>query len=75
MQENIRALIIPALLEHDSLGIDTGRNLRRSLSSLKNQSPTSPTTGTLENELNNMYVQLMAYEVDQEVIVQIFKQV
>lgn len=76
MQESIRVLIVPALLEHDSLGIDIGRNIRRSLGSLKlNQSPTSPTTNTLESELNNMYSQLVAHETDQEVIVQIFKQV
>lgn len=76
MQESIRTLIVPALLEHDSLGIDIGKNMRRSVGSLKfNQSPTSPTTGTLETELNNMYSQLVAHEIDQEVIVQIFKQV
>lgn len=76
MQERIRALIVPALLEHDSLGIDIGRNIRRSLGSLRpNQTPTSPTTLTLENELNTMYSQLLAHEIDQEVIVQIFKQV
>lgn len=76
MQDSIRILIVPALLEHDSLGIDIGRNIRRSLGSLKtNQSPTSPTTNTLETELNTMYTQLVAFDVDQEVIVQIFKQV
>lgn len=76
MQESIRILIVPALLEHDSLGIDIGRNIRRSLGSIKlNQSPTSPTTNTLESELNTMYSQLVAHEIDQEVIVQIFKQV
>lgn len=76
MQESIKIFIVPALLEHDSLGIDIGKNMRRSLGSLKpNQSPTSPTTSTLENELNIMYSQLVAHEVDQEVIVQIFKQV
>lgn len=76
MQDSIRLLIVPAILEHDSLGIDIGRNLRRSLGSLKlNQSPTSPTTMTLENELNTMYIQLVSHEVDQEVIVQIYKQV
>lgn len=76
MQESIKVLIVPALLEHDSLGIDIGKNIRRSLGSLKtNQSPTSPTTSTLENELNSMYSKLVAHEVDQEVIVQIFKQV
>lgn len=76
MQESIRILIVPALLEHDSLGIDIGRSMRRSLGSLKlNQSPSSPTTNTLETELNNMYSHLVAHEIDQEVIVQIFKQV
>lgn len=76
MQESIRVFIVPAILEHDSLGIDIGRNIRRSLGSLKlNQSPTSPTTGTLENELNSMYSRLVAHEIDLEVIVQIFKQV
>lgn len=76
MQESIKVLIVPAILEHDSLGIDIGKNMRRSLGSLKtNQSPTSPTTSTLENELNIMYSKLVAHEVDQEVIVQIFKQV
>lgn len=76
MQESIRVFIVPAILEHDSLGIDIGRNIRRSLGSLKlNQSPTSPTTSTLENELNSMYSRLVAHEIDQEVIVQIFKQV
>ncbi|XP_060874388.1 unconventional myosin-Va isoform X3 [Metopolophium dirhodum] len=75
MQERIRTLIVPALLEHDSLGIDIGRNMRRSLGSLKsNQSLSSPTTITLENELNTMYSQLLVHEIDQEVIVQIFKQ-
>lgn len=74
MQESIRILIVPALLEHDSLGIDIGRNMRRSLGSIK-LSPTSPTTNTLESELNTMYSQLVAHEIDQEVIVQIFKQV
>jgi len=76
MQESLRILIVPALLEHDSLGIDIGRNIGRSLGSLKhNQSPTSPTTNTLETELNTMYSQLVAHEIDQEVIIQIFKQV
>jgi len=76
MQERIRTLIVPALLEHDSLGIDIGRNIRRSLGSLKsNQALSSPTTITLENELNSMYSQLLVHEIDQEVIVQIFKQV
>jgi len=76
MQDSIRILIVPALLEHDSLGIDIGRNIRRSVGSLKlNQSPTSPTTNTLETELNAMYSQLVAHAIDQEVIVQIFKQV
>lgn len=76
MQERIRTLIVPALLEHDSLGIDIGRNIRRSLGSLKsNQALSSPTTLTLENELNTMYSQLLVHEIDQEVIVQIFKQV
>lgn len=78
MQDSIRTLIVPALLEHDSLGIDIGRNIRRSLGSLGsklNQSPTSPTTSTLETELNTMFSQLVAHEIDQEVIVQIFKQV
>ncbi|VVC36488.1 Hypothetical protein CINCED_3A024235 [Cinara cedri] len=75
MQESIRILIVPALLEHDSLGIDVGKSMRRSLGSLKlNQSPTSPTTNTLETELNTMYSQLIAHEIDQEVIIQIFKQ-
>lgn len=76
MQECIRVLVVPAILEHDSLGIDIGRNIRRSLGSLKhNQSPTSPTTSTLEMELNTMYNQLVAHDVDQEVVIQIFKQV
>jgi hypothetical protein len=76
MQERIRTLIVPALLEHDSLGIDIGRNIRRSLGSLKsNPTLSSPTTITLENELNTMYSQLLVHEIDQEVIVQIFKQV
>jgi len=75
MQERIRTLIVPALLEHDSLGIDIGRNIRRSLGSLKSTSLSSPTTLTLENELNTMYSQLLVHEIDQEVIVQIFKQV
>lgn len=76
MQESIRVFIVPAILEHDSLGIDGGKNVRRSVGSLKlNQSPTSPTTSTLETELNTMHSQLMAHEIDQEVIVQIFKQV
>lgn len=76
MQERIRTLIVPALLEHDSLGIDLGKNMRRSLGSLRlNQSPTSPTTLTLENELNTIYSQLLTHEIDLEVIVQIFKQV
>jgi len=76
MQERIRTLIVPALLEHDSLGIDIGRNIRRSLGSLKSTSTlSSPTTLTLENELNTMYSQLLVHEIDQEVIVQIFKQV
>lgn len=76
MQDSIRILIVPALLEHDSLGIDIGRNIRRSVGSLKlNQSPTSPTTNTLETELNAMHSQLVAHAIDQEVIVQIFKQV
>jgi len=76
MQDSIRTLIVPALLEHDSLGIDIGRNIRRSVGSLKlNQSPTSPTTNTLETELNAMHSQLVAHAIDQEVIVQIFKQV
>lgn len=76
MQESIRVFIVPALLEHDSLGIDGGKHVRHSVGSLKlNQSLTSPTTNTLETELNTMHSQLMAHEVDQEVIVQIFKQV
>lgn len=76
MQDIIRPLIVPSILEHDSLGIDIGRNMRRSVGSLPvNQSPTSPTTMTLETELNTMYTKLVSYEVDQEVIVQIYKQV
>ncbi|XP_050443210.1 unconventional myosin-Va isoform X2 [Adelges cooleyi] len=78
LQDNIRPLIVPAILEHDSLGIDSVRNIRRSLGSLKSnvlQSPPSPTTSTLENELNSIYSQLMAHEIDIEVIVQIFKQI
>ncbi|XP_050522189.1 unconventional myosin-Va isoform X2 [Daktulosphaira vitifoliae] len=77
MQETIRPMIVPAVLEHDSLGIDSVRNVKRSFGSLKSnslQSPPSPTTNTLENELNSMYSQLMAHEIDIEVIVQIFKQ-
>lgn len=75
MEEKLQSKAVPAILEHEAIGLSTGKRGRAASVSDSAPVPAQKALDSLLQELSGFHRTLSLHGIDQELIVHVFRQV